>query len=137
MLMPKKYKWRKVQRGRIRGVSKGGVKLEFGNIGLVATSLGLVNSRQIEAARVSISRKIKREGDLFIRIFPHKPYTKRPAETRMGKGKGDVDHYDAVVKPGRIMFELMGVEEELAAEALKKAAFKLSVKTRVLRHSYF
>ena len=128
MLMPKKYKYRKVQRGVVRGRSKDGNEVSFGEAGLRATSTGFVTSRQIESARVSINRVLKREGKLWIRIFPHKPITKRPAETRMGKGKGEVDHYVAVVQPGRIMFEIGGVDINLARKALEKAAYKLPVK---------
>ena len=132
MLMPKKYKWRKIQRGVAKGNSKSGNNVDFGEFGLCAQSIGFVNSRQIESARICINRELKREGNLWIRIFPHKPITKRPAETRMGKGKGEVDHYVAVVKPGRIMFEVGGVKPQLAQIALKKASYKLSVKTKVV-----
>lgn len=132
MLMPKKYKWRKVQRGTINGLSKGGNKIDFGSIGLVANSTGFISSRQIESARICINRELNREGKLWIRIFPHKPITKRPAETRMGKGKGDVDHYTAVIKPGRVLFEIGGVAEDLSRSALKKASYKLSVKTKII-----
>ena len=125
--MPKKYKYRKQQRGVVHGRSKAGNEIAFGEFGLRAASTAFVTSRQIEAARVCINRVLKREGKLWIRIFPHKPYTKRPAETRMGKGKGDVDHYLAVVKPGRIMFEVGGIDSALGREALRKAAYKLPV----------
>ena len=132
MLMPKKYKWRKVQRGKLSGVSKGGNNIDFGTVGLVANSTGFISSRQIESARICINRELNREGKLWIRIFPHKPITKRPAETRMGKGKGDVDHYTAVIKPGRVLFEIGGVAEGLSRSALKKASYKLSVKTKII-----
>ncbi|BBM88677.1 50S ribosomal protein L16 [Spirochaetota bacterium] len=137
MLSPSKYKWRKVQRGRIRGATKGGAALESGEFGLTATTCGYVNSREIEAARICINRYLRREGNLWIRIFPHKPVTKRPAETRMGKGKGDVDHYVAVVKPGRVIFEVGGVKRETALNVLKKASYKLSVQTKILEHPPF
>ena len=132
MLMPKKYKWRKTQRGTMRGVSKGGNSIDFGQVGLISKSIGYINSRQIESARVSINRELNRAGKLWIRIFPHKPVTKRPAETRMGKGKGDVDHYVAVVKPGRVMFEVAGVKRDLAYRAFKKASYKLPIKTDII-----
>ena len=132
MLMPKKYKYRKVQRGRVRGLSKGGNEVCFGEFGISAQGLGFINSRQIEAARVMISKELKKEGKYWIRIFPHKPITKRPAETRMGKGKGDVDHYCAVVKPGKILFEVGGVGKEKAFRALQRASYKLSVATQLV-----
>lgn len=132
MLMPKRYKYRKVQRGVLRGKSKDGNTLAFGDVGLRAIGTSFVTSRQIEAVRICITRELKREGKVWIRIFPHKPYTRRPAETRMGKGKGDIDHYDAVVQPGRIMFEIGGVSEELAEKALKKASYKLPVKCAII-----
>jgi len=130
--MPKKYKFRKEQRGKVKGKSKSGVSISFGDAGLKALSTGFISSRQIEAARVCINRVLKRQGKLWMRIFPHKPYTKRPAETRGGSGKGDVDHYIAVVQPGRILFEVGGVSGELAAAALRKAGYKLPVKTIVV-----
>ena len=132
MLMPKKYKYRKAMRGVVKGKSKDGNTIAFGDAGLRALSTAFMTSRQIESVRVAVNRELKREGKLWIRIFPHKPYTKRPAETRMGKGKGDVDHYVAIVQPGRIMFEIAGVDIELAKKALKKAAYKLPVKTAVI-----
>ena len=135
MLAPKKYKWRKHHRGFARGFAKGGSSVDFGEYGLLATSLGFVTSRQIEAVRVSISRELKREGNVWIRIFPHKPFTKRPAETRMGKGKGDVDHYVAVVKPGRVMFEIGGVAKEKAYAALARAKFKISVSAKIVERT--
>ena len=132
MLMPKKYKYRKVQRGKATGLSKGGNAVCFGDFGLSANDIGFITSRQIESARVCINRELKKEGNYWIRIFPHKPITKRPAETRMGKGKGDVDYYAAVVKPGRILFEVSGVERTRAMRALKKASYKLPVSTRLV-----
>ncbi len=137
MLSPKKFKWRKVQRGKVRGAAKGGVALEAGEFGLAATSNGMVNSREIEAARICINRELKREGNLWIRIFPQKPITKRPAETRMGKGKGDVDHYAAVVQSGRVLFEVGGVKRETALSALRKAGHKISVATRLMERPPF
>lgn len=133
MLMPKKYKWRKHQRGVVRGCSKAGNDINFGEYGLVAMSSAFVTSREIESVRVAISRELKREGNLWIRIFPHKPITKRPAETRMGKGKGDLDHYVAVVQQGRVMFEIAGVAGERAIKALKRASYKLSMATMVIK----
>lgn len=132
MLMPKKYKYRKHQRGVARGKSKDGNYVSFGEVGLKALSTAFVNSRQIESARVCISRELRREGKLWIRIFPHKPYTKRPAETRMGKGKGDIEYYVALVQPGRIMFEIGGVSKKLAVSALSKARYKLPLKADVV-----
>ena len=118
MLMPKKVEWRKQSRGRMRGQTKGGALVSFGEFGLKALECGWVTSRQIEAARIAISRAMSRTGKLWIRVFPDKPLTKKPAETRMGKGKGAPDEWVAVVKPGRVMFELSGVTPEIAKEAL-------------------
>jgi large subunit ribosomal protein L16 len=132
MLSPKKLKWKKTQRGKAKGLSKGGFNIDFGEYGLCATTAGFVDSREIEAARVSINKVLKREGNIWIRIFPHKSFTKRAAETRMGKGKGDIDYYCAVIRPGRIMFEVGGVKKSLAEEAFVKASHKLSVKTKFL-----
>ena len=132
MLLPKKAKYRKQFRGKIKGVATRGSRLNFGEFGLKALEPYWITSRQIEAARKAIVGCTKRGGKLWIRIFPDKPVTKKPAEVRMGKGKGPVDHYVAVVKPGRILFELAGVEEEVAAEALKRAAQKLPIKTRIV-----
>lgn len=132
MLMPSKYKYRKIQRGVLRGVSKAGTRIVFGDAGLRAVSSGFVTSRQIEACRVAVNRELKREGKLWIKIFPAKPYTKRPAETRMGKGKGEVEYYMTPVQPGRILFEVGGVPVETAKRALKKAAYKLPVKCKVV-----
>jgi large subunit ribosomal protein L16 len=133
MLAPKKVKWRKQQKGKMRGVSKGATAVDFGDFGLQALSCGFVTSRQIEAARVAISRKIKRSGKLYIRIFPDKSLTKKPAETRMGTGKGTPEEWVAVVRPGRVMYELEGVTEELAREAFHLAEHKLAVQTRFIR----
>jgi len=130
MLMPKKTKWRKQQRGRRRGKATRGATLSYGTYGLKALEPAWITSRQIEAARVAITRYIKRGGKLWIRIFPDKPVTIKPAETRMGKGKGNPEYWVAVVKPGRVMFELEGVTVDIAKEAMRLAAFKLPIKTR-------
>jgi len=130
MLMPKKVKWRKQQRGRMRGKAIRGSKLSFGTYGLKALEPAWVTSRQIEAARVAITRRVKRGGKLWIRIFPDKPVTIKPAETRMGKGKGSPEYWVAVVKPGRIMFELEGIPLDIAKEAMRLASHKLPIKTR-------
>ncbi len=130
MLMPKKTKWRKQQRGRRRGKAYRGSSLSLGTYGLRALEPAWVSSRQIEAARVAITRYIKRGGKLWIRIFPDKPVTIKPAETRMGKGKGNPEFWVAVVKPGRILFELEGVPREVAKEAMRLAAHKLPLKTK-------
>ncbi|MFA7693480.1 MAG: 50S ribosomal protein L16 [Candidatus Hydrogenedentes bacterium] len=132
MLMPKRVKFRKVQRGRRCGASKGGCKLEEGEFGLKAMQDGWITARQIEAARVAITRHLRRGGKVYIRIFPDKPITKKPAETRMGKGKGAPDQWVAVVKPGRVMFEIEGVGEPLAREAIRLAGFKLPIKTKFI-----
>lgn len=133
MLSPNKTKFRKVHKGRIRGVAKGGTDITFGDFGLQALSSGRVTARQIEAARIAMTRHVKRAGKIWIRIFPDKPVTKKPAETRMGKGKGGVELWVAVVKRGRVLYEMDGVPEELAREALRLAAHKLPIKTRFLR----
>ncbi len=130
MLMPKRVKYRKQQRGSRAGMTKGGAELDFGEYGLKATEDGWVTARQIEAARIAITRHLKRGGKVFIRVFPDKPITKKPAETRMGKGKGAPEEWVAVVKPGRVMFEVEGVEETLAREAIRLAGFKLPIKTK-------
>lgn len=132
MLMPKKTKWRKQQRGRMRGKAHRGSSLSFGTYGLRALEPSWVTSRQIEAARVAITRYIKRGGKLWIRIFPDKPVTIKPAETRMGKGKGNPEFWVAVIKPGRIMFELEGVPREVAKEAMRLASYKLPLKTKFI-----
>ena len=131
--MPKRVKHRKVHRGRRSGVAKGGTHVSFGEYGLQATSAGWVTARQIESARIAISRAVRRGGKVWINIFPHKPVTQKPAETRMGSGKGAVEFWVAVVKPGRIMFELAGVDEDLAREAMRKAGNKLPVQTRFVK----
>jgi large subunit ribosomal protein L16 len=130
MLSPKKTKYRKMQKGRMKGLSQRGHRLSNGMFGVKALDAVFVTSRQIEAARIAATRYMKREGQLWIKIFPDKPITKKPLEVRMGKGKGALDHYVAVVKPGRIMFELSGVPIEVAKEALRLAAQKLPVKTK-------
>ncbi|HET7853725.1 MAG TPA: 50S ribosomal protein L16 [Candidatus Methylomirabilis sp.] len=135
MLMPKKTKYRKQQRGRMRGASKGGTALTFGEYGLKAMEPAWVTNREIEAARRSITRYVKRGGKVWIRIFPDKPVTKKPAETRMGKGKGAVEGWVAVVKPGRILYEMEGVTETEAREAMRLAAHKLSVATKFVMRS--
>jgi large subunit ribosomal protein L16 len=132
MLMPKRQKFRKVQRGNMRGVAFRGSSIVFGDIGLRCLEPGEITARQIEAARVAITRKVKRGGKLWIRIFPDRPFTKKPAETRMGKGKGNPEGFVARIKPGKILFELAGVEEPLAKEALRNAAFKLPLKTKIV-----
>ncbi len=129
MLAPKRVRWRKVQTGRMRGQGKG-CELNFGQFGLAAIEPGWITSRQIEASRIAISRHVKRGGKVWIRIFPDKPITKKPAETRMGKGKGAPEYWVAVVKPGRIMFELEGVQSDVAEAALRLASHKLPIKTR-------
>jgi len=133
MLLPKRVKHRKVQKGRRRGKAYRGSDLSFGQYGLQALEVGWITNRQIEAARIAINRHVKRGGKLWITIFPDKPLTVKPAETRMGKGKGNPEHWVAVVKPGRIMFEFEGVGEELAREALNLAAHKLPIKTRFVK----
>ena len=133
MLLPKKTKYRKYQRGRMRGLTKGQDTVQFGDYGLKALEVGWLSNRQIEAARIAMTRKIKRGGKVWINLFPDKPVTKKPAETRMGKGKGSPEGWVAVVKPGRIMFELAGVPEPLAKEALRLAGNKLSSKTKVVK----
>ena len=132
MLMPKRVKYRKQFRGRMKGVARRGAEVQFGEYGLQALEPAWITSRQIEAARRAIVRHIKRRGRVWIRIFPDKPVTRKPAETRMGKGKGSVDHWVAVVKPGRVMFELVGVSENVAREAMRLASHKLPIKTRFL-----
>lgn len=133
MLAPKRVKRRKVHRGRMRGLSQRGNMVSFGQFGIMALEPGWITSRQIEAARVAMTRHVKRGGKVWIRIFPDKPVTKKPAEVRMGKGKGSPEFWVAVVKPGRVMFELGGVEEGLAKEALTRAIHKLPVKARIVK----
>ncbi len=131
--MPKRVKYRNVFRGNLRGKTKGGATVEFGEYGLQATEAGWVTSRQIEASRIAMTRYMKRGGKVWINIFPHKPYTKKPLEVRMGAGKGAVEGWAAVVKPGRVMFEIAGVEEEVAREALRLASHKLPVKSKFVK----
>jgi large subunit ribosomal protein L16 len=133
MLMPKRTRWRKQQRGNMRGNAKAGTRVAFGDYGLQAVEPGWITARQIEAARVAMTRHIKRGGKVWIMIFPDKPVTQKPAETRMGSGKGNPEFWVAVVRPGRVMFELSGVDEPLAREALRLAGHKLSVKTKFVR----
>jgi len=132
MLAPKKIKHRKQHRGRMRGKAKGGSEVHFGDYGLVALEPGWITNRQIEAARVAMTRHIRRGGKVWINIFPDKPVTKKPAETRMGSGKGNPEGWVAVVKPGRVMFELSGVGEPVAREAIRRAAHKLPIRTRFI-----
>src|SRR5204863_9980934 len=132
MLMPRKVKHRKVQRGRLTGQAKGGTVVTFGDYGIQALEPGWITARQIEAARIAMTRHVKRGGKVWIRVFPDKPVTSKPAETRMGSGKGAPDHFVAVVKPGRMLFEVAGVKEELAREALRLASHKLAVETRMV-----
>lgn len=137
MLQPKRTKYRKQQKGRIKGLAYKGSKISFGSFGLKTVEPGRITNRQIEAARIAMTRYMKREGKVWIRIFPDKPITAKPQEVRMGKGKGALDHWVAVVKPGRVMFELDGVSAEVAQEALRLAAQKLPVKTKfVVRPDY-
>jgi len=130
MLSPRKVRYRKQHRGRMRGYAKGGTSVEFGDYGLQAQTAGWITNRQIEAARIAMTRHMKRGGKVWINIFPHKSYTKKPAETRMGSGKGSPEGWVAVVKPGRVMFEVSGVSEDVAREAMRLAAHKLPVKCR-------
>ena len=136
MLSPKKVKFRKQQKGRMRGVARRGGSLNFGEFGLQAVECGKISSKQIEAARIAMTRKVKRGGKMWIRIFPDKPFTKKPAEVRMGKGKGAPEGWVAVIKPGRILYEMAGVPKELAKEALRLAAHKLPVKTKFIERSF-
>jgi large subunit ribosomal protein L16 len=135
MLSPKKVKFRKQQRGRMRGTARRGCSLNFGEFGLQAEECGWVSSRQIEAARIAMTRHVKRGGKMWIRIFPDKPITKKPAEVRMGKGKGPPEGWVAVIRPGRIIYEMQGVPREIAKEAFRLAAHKLSVKTKFVERS--
>jgi large subunit ribosomal protein L16 len=130
MLLPRKTKYRKQQRGRMRGTAKGQYEVHFGNYGLKALEPGWVTNRQIEAARIAMTRKIRRGGKVWINVFPDKPVSQKPAETRMGSGKGSPEHWVAVVKPGRVLFELAGVPEPLAREAMRLAGRKLPIKTK-------
>ncbi|MBN1931142.1 MAG: 50S ribosomal protein L16 [Desulfobacterales bacterium] len=135
MLSPKKVKFRKQQTGRMKGVARRGCNLNFGEFGLQAVECGAITSKQIEAARIAMTRHVRRGGKLWIRIFPDKPFTKKPAEVRMGKGKGAPEGWSAIVRPGRILYEMEGVPEELAREALRLASHKLPVKTRFVVRS--
>lgn len=137
MLQPKRTKYRKQQKGRVKGIAHRGSKISFGSFALKSLESSYITNRQIESARIAMTRYMKREGNVWIRIFPDKPITAKPLEVRMGKGKGALDHYVAVVKPGRIMFEMDGVPLETAKEALRLAAQKLPVATKfVIRHDY-
>jgi len=133
VLMPKKVKHRKQQRGRRKGQAKGGTRVHFGDFGIQALEPGWITNRQIEAARIAMTRHIKRGGKVWINVFPDKPVTQKPAETRMGSGKGSPEGWVAVVKPGRVMFELSGVPEPLAREAMRLAGHKLPVKTKFVQ----
>jgi large subunit ribosomal protein L16 len=132
MLQPAKTKWRKQQKGKMRGKAYRGSSLAFGDMGLISTSCGWITARQIEASRVAISRHVKRGGRIWVRIFPDKPITKKPLETRMGKGKGAPEEWVCVVKPGRMLFELQGVEDAVAREAFRRASHKLPLPTKVI-----
>ncbi|MBT8212984.1 MAG: 50S ribosomal protein L16 [Acidimicrobiia bacterium] len=133
MLMPKRTKYRKTQKGRMRGKAQRGSRVVFGEFGLQSMEPGWITARQIEAARIAMTRTIKRGGKVWITIFPDKPITEKPAETRMGSGKGSPEYWVAVVRPGRIMFEMSGVDEELAREAMRRASHKLPVRTKFVR----
>jgi len=135
MLSPKKVKYRKQQKGKMRGVARRGSTLNFGEYGLQATNCGNISAKQIEAARIAMTRHIKRGGRIWIRIFPDKPFTKKPAEVRMGKGKGAPEGWVAVIRPGKILYEMEGVSKEMAEEALRLASHKLAVKTRFIERS--
>jgi large subunit ribosomal protein L16 len=135
MLMPKRVKFRRQHRGRMKGKAKGGTVVQFGEFGMQALEPSWISSQQIEAARIAMTRFIKRGGKVWIRIFPDKPVTEKPAETRMGKGKGSPEYWVAVVKPGRVMFELAGVSEEIAKEAMRLAANKLPIKTKFVKRT--
>ncbi len=135
MLSPKKVKYRKQQKGRMKGLARRGSRLNFGEFGLQAVGCGRLSAKEIEAARIAMTRHVKRGGRIWIRIFPDKPITKKPAEVRMGKGKGAPEAWVAVVRPGRILYEMQGVSRDMAMEALRLAAHKLSVKTRFIDRS--
>lgn len=137
MLSPKKVKYRKRQKGRLKGISSRGNKVSFGEYGLKAITAGRITARQIEAARRTITRYIKRGGKLWIRIFPDYPVTKKPAETRMGSGKGNPEYWVAIVKPGRVMFEISGIQEDAVKEAFRLASHKLPVKTMIIKKEVF
>ncbi|MCP3764448.1 50S ribosomal protein L16 [Domibacillus sp. A3M-37] len=133
MLLPKRVKYRRVHRGKMRGQAKGGTEIAFGEYGLQAVEASWITNRQIESARVAMTRYMKRGGKVWIKIFPHKPYTKKPLEVRMGSGKGAPEGWVAVVKPGKIMFEIAGVPEDVAREALRLAAHKLPIKCKIVK----
>jgi large subunit ribosomal protein L16 len=133
MLLPKRVKYRKVQKGRMRGLAYRGSEVSFGEYGLQSTECGRMTARQIEAARIAMTRYTKREGQVWIRVFPDKPISKKPAETRMGKGKSGPDHWVAVIKPGRMLYEIAGVPEEVAREAFRLAMHKLPFKCKIIR----
>jgi large subunit ribosomal protein L16 len=135
MLSPKKVKYRKKQKGRMKGVSRRGSELNFGEFGLQAVECGTISNKQIEAARIAMTRHVKRGGKIWIRIFPDKSFTKKPAEVRMGKGKGAPEGWVAVIRPGRILYEMSGVSRNMAMEALRLAAHKLSVKAKFVERS--
>lgn len=135
MLSPKKVKYRKQMKGRMRGAARRGSSLNFGEFGLQAASAGWVNAKEIEAARIAMTRHVKRGGRIWIRVFPDKPFTKKPAETRMGKGKGAPEGWVAVVRPGRILYEMQGVPRQMAMEAFRLAAHKLSIQTKFVERS--
>ncbi len=135
MLSPKKVKHRKVQKGKMRGIASRGSRLNFGEFGLQAMDCGYISAKQIEAARIAMTRHVKRGGKIWIRIFPDKPYTKKPAEVRMGKGKGAPEGWVAVIKPGRVLYEMAGVPKDVAKEALRLAMHKLPVKSRFIERS--
>jgi large subunit ribosomal protein L16 len=135
MLSPKKVKFRKQMKGRMRGTARRGSALNFGEFGLQAASAGWVSAKEIEAARIAMTRHVKRGGRIWIRVFPDKPFTKKPAETRMGKGKGAPEGWVAVVRPGRILYEMQGVSRQMAAEAFRLAAHKLSIQTKFVERS--
>jgi len=135
MLSPKKVKYRKKQKGKMRGLARRGGQLNFGEFGLQAVECGTISNKQIEAARIAMTRHVKRGGKLWIRIFPDKPFTKKPAEVRMGKGKGAPEGWVAVIRPGRVLYEMAGVPKDLAKEALRLASHKLSVKTKFVERS--
>ncbi len=133
MLMPKRVKYRRQHRGRMKGHAKGGTEVSFGDYGLIATEASWITARQIEAARIAMTRFMKRGGMVWIKIFPDKPYTAKPLEVRMGSGKGALEGWVAVVKPGKVLFEIAGVEEEVAREALRLASHKLPIKTKFVK----
>ena len=133
MLAPKRIKWRKQMKGRNRGLAKGGTEVSFGDYALQATQHGMMTARQIEAARIAMTRYVKRSGKVWIRVFPDKPITKKPAETRMGKGKGSPEYWVCRVKPGRVLYEMRGVDEETARQAFRLAMHKLPFRTRFMK----